>query len=411
MPEPVAAAARRKPGPNTPEGKARSSRNAVRHGLRSRSFGLLPEESADAWAEHLGGLRGSYRPRDEAEEKLLAALAAAMWLEIRADRALVETLARIVPDAPGRGHGTDLQEPEHGRALTTALRYQAAAGMATSRAQRAFLAHRKAVKDGLLDAPEAEPAAPDCTNEPPPEPANQNDAGGAELGRAVAGGPAADEALDDAAWLEALPVVEADPDREALRRAALARVEPAILRRAVGHATLVQLEQHLAVADPDPTVYEEWFARQPKPPRSPATCLTEEDAAIVEHVTRHNPPWIRGPYLGYYRPPVPAELFRPEAAAATPAEPAAPEPAPAEPAPDLATRLDRLLDRTAPRLPEELDLAEAVCAVKWPNWPPYTGPIDQGLLRRALAGRHLDDPTLHWLGSTELARACRPGRE
>ena len=88
-----------------------------------------------------------------------------------------------------------------------------------------------------------------------------------------------------------------------------------------------------------------------------------------------------------------------------------PEPAPAEPAPDLATRLDRLLDRTAPRLPEEFDLAEAVCAVKWPNWPPYTGPIDQGLLRRALAGRHLDDPTLHWLGSTELARACRPDRE
>ncbi len=140
---PAPATTRRKPGPKTPEG-------------------------ADAWAEHPGGLRASYRPRDDAEEKLLAALAAAMWLEIRADRALVETLARIVPDAPGRGHGTDLQEPEHGRALTTALRYQAAAGMATSRAQRAFLAHRKAVRDGLRDEPEAGPTAPERTNEPRP---------------------------------------------------------------------------------------------------------------------------------------------------------------------------------------------------------------------------------------------------
>ena len=106
-----AAPARQKRGPRTPEGKARSSRNAVRHGLRSRSFGLLPEESSAEWAEHLAGLRGSYRPRDAAEEKLLAALAAAMWLEIRAERGLVETLARIVPDAPGRSHGTDLAEP------------------------------------------------------------------------------------------------------------------------------------------------------------------------------------------------------------------------------------------------------------------------------------------------------------
>jgi hypothetical protein len=401
MPEP--ARVRRKPGPNTPEGKARSARNALKHGLRSRSFGLLPEESAEEWAEHLSGLRGSYRPQDAAEEKLLTALAAAMWLEIRADRTLVETMARIVPDGPGRSHGTDLQDPANARALATALRYQAAAGMATSRAQRAFLVHRKAVKDGLVEAPECEPATAECTNEFPVAPANQNEAEPPPLGRTVAGG-AAGEALDDDAWLEALPAVEADPALEARRRAALARVEPPLLRRTVGHATLNDLEQLLAVSDPDPTVYEAWFARQPKPPREPAPGLTAEDAAIVEHVTRHNPPWIRGPYLGYHRPPVPAELFRPEAAA-PPQAVARAEPAP--PPPDLAARVARLLDRAAPRLADELDLAEAICAVKWPNWPAYGGAVDLDLLRTVLRQVRLDPATLHWLGSTELAAACR----
>ena len=215
-----------------------------------------------------------------------------------------------------------------------------------------------------------------------------------------------EEELEDEEWLARVPVVEAEPAREAERRAALLTVRPKILRRVIGTATLTQTEQLIAATDPDPTVYEEWFARQPKPPREKIAGLGPADAALVERVTRHNPPWIRGPYLGYHRPPVPAELFRPEAARALPAA-AASEPAAAPPAgPDLAARLARLLDRAQPRLPEELDLAEAVCAVKWPNWPTYQGGIDLAELRRLLRRHPLDDATLHWLGSTELAREC-----
>ena len=105
-----------------------------------------------------------------------------------------------------------------------------------------------------------------------------------------------EDGLDDEAWLASLPVVESDPEREAERRRALMRVEPKMVRRVIGHAPLRGIEQYL-VAD-DPVAYEEWFARQPKPPRSPAKCLTAADAAAVEWVTRHNPPWIRGQYLG-----------------------------------------------------------------------------------------------------------------
>ncbi|MFL5336548.1 MAG: hypothetical protein ACJ8H8_26075, partial [Geminicoccaceae bacterium] len=90
-------------------------------------------------------------------------------------------------------------------------------------------------------------------------------------------------------------------------------------------------------------------------------------------------------------------------------EPAPAAATPPTPVADLRARVQRLLDRTQPRLAEELDLAEAICAVKWPKWPEYRGPIDPFLLRRALVGTIIDTPTLHWLGSQELAQACREG--
>ena len=48
---------------------------------------------------------------DAAEEKLVTALAVAMWKEIRADRQEAEVLAAIPPLGPGRPCGGDLQQP------------------------------------------------------------------------------------------------------------------------------------------------------------------------------------------------------------------------------------------------------------------------------------------------------------
>ena len=98
----------KKRGPKTPEGKARSSMNALKHGLRARTFGILPEEDQAEWAEHVRDLRQGYGPVDAAEEKLVTAIAVAMWNEIRADRTLVETMAEIPPCRAGRYHGTDM---------------------------------------------------------------------------------------------------------------------------------------------------------------------------------------------------------------------------------------------------------------------------------------------------------------
>ena len=121
-------------------------------------------------------------------------------------------------------------------------------------------------------------------------------------------------------------------------------------------------------------------------------------------------------YLGYYRPPVPAHLFLPgakgddepvQAIDATPVEPPAAPAVTESPVAALRARITRLLDRSQPRLAEELDLAEAICALKWPKWPDYRGALDPFLLRRALSDIRLDDATINWLGSHELARACR----
>ncbi|MFZ1431688.1 MAG: hypothetical protein WAS21_33615, partial [Geminicoccaceae bacterium] len=106
------------------------------------------------------------------EEKLVTALAVAMWKEIRADRAEAGVLTAMPCAADA---GRDLGEKRHALSLGTAIRYASAAGMATQRAHRAFLAHRKAKQAGLvLPAP----AAADCTNELPDaapfEPAPQN---------------------------------------------------------------------------------------------------------------------------------------------------------------------------------------------------------------------------------------------
>jgi hypothetical protein len=142
------APARKKRGPKTPEGKARSRMNALKHGLRSKRFGLLPEEDPAEWRRHVLELRASFVPGDGAERKLVDAMAAAAWKEVRADRIEAEALADIPPRAEGRSHGSDLQIPEYRASLATALRYQAGAGSAFRRAWRTFLPQGRRMRSG-----------------------------------------------------------------------------------------------------------------------------------------------------------------------------------------------------------------------------------------------------------------------
>jgi len=69
-------------GPRTPAGKARSSRNAVKHGLRSRAL-VLPGEDVQDCESFLTETMASLQPRGRAAEELARQIAETMWMSRR----------------------------------------------------------------------------------------------------------------------------------------------------------------------------------------------------------------------------------------------------------------------------------------------------------------------------------------
>ncbi len=83
-------------GPKTPEGRARSSRNATQHGLRATKVLLLPDESQEEYDEMVAGWRKQFLPADYQEEKLVETLILNDWLHRRAFRWLLAIEAAVV---------------------------------------------------------------------------------------------------------------------------------------------------------------------------------------------------------------------------------------------------------------------------------------------------------------------------
>ena len=74
--------ARASTGPRSPDGKARSSRNALRHGLRvdlSGSCPVLPGESAAGWAKHRDAVVADIVPAGPLEMALAERVALCLW--------------------------------------------------------------------------------------------------------------------------------------------------------------------------------------------------------------------------------------------------------------------------------------------------------------------------------------------
>ena len=71
-----------KPGPKTPEGKRRSSMNALKHGLHATSPQAMASiaERIDAdYAETLRKMRLYYQPMDPVEDELVSRIARCVW--------------------------------------------------------------------------------------------------------------------------------------------------------------------------------------------------------------------------------------------------------------------------------------------------------------------------------------------
>jgi hypothetical protein len=76
--------ARKCTGPKSPQGKAASSMNNLRHGLRARTVILRGEKQEDFDEIH-DGLQDQYQPQNPAEQHLVDQAAIAQWKLVRAE--------------------------------------------------------------------------------------------------------------------------------------------------------------------------------------------------------------------------------------------------------------------------------------------------------------------------------------
>ena len=79
-------------GPKTPQGKAASSRNAIKHGLTSDAP-VIPGESLAEWQRFLAGIVASYEPVGRLETEHATTIASFMWRRRRIPRFEVAVVA------------------------------------------------------------------------------------------------------------------------------------------------------------------------------------------------------------------------------------------------------------------------------------------------------------------------------
>jgi hypothetical protein len=84
-------------GPKTPEGKARASRNALKHGLRAEKHVLVAGESAEAFAAFEAALVADLAPQGALQTLLAGRIARAAWRLERAERLAAGTGLGPVP--------------------------------------------------------------------------------------------------------------------------------------------------------------------------------------------------------------------------------------------------------------------------------------------------------------------------
>lgn len=90
--------AQKSTGPRTPEGKARSSRNALKHGLTARQV-VLPNEDPEAFDAELAEWVEYYRPASPAERAMVERAVHAQWKLRRCARVETATLSERVRHA------------------------------------------------------------------------------------------------------------------------------------------------------------------------------------------------------------------------------------------------------------------------------------------------------------------------
>ncbi len=113
---------RGRPGPKTPEGKARVSRNAVQHGIHASMPVIAGVERVEDWEAHRAGILDSLAPVGHLEMVLADRVALLLWRLHRVaayERAELAAVHDLVGDGERRVH---LPPPEK---LDKLVRYEA----------------------------------------------------------------------------------------------------------------------------------------------------------------------------------------------------------------------------------------------------------------------------------------------
>jgi hypothetical protein len=156
-------------GPKTPEGKARASQNALKHGLRAQKHMLLPGESTAEYQRLEAALLEELAPEGALQAVLARRVVAAAWRLERVERIEAEVFAWNLLGGGGRSLGLALIRDCNGgaRAFDTLLRYRGGTLAEFWRALRTL----KALQAEAA-APQAEVGVPEprCFPEPHPMP-------------------------------------------------------------------------------------------------------------------------------------------------------------------------------------------------------------------------------------------------
>ncbi|MGH6902782.1 MAG: hypothetical protein ACREIR_08580 [Geminicoccaceae bacterium] len=115
-------------GPKTPEGKARSAQNALKHGMRAQKYVVLPEEDGAEFEALEAALTLELAPQGVLQSILVGRIACAAWRLDRAERIEVELFAERLLAIRDGGVGLALiRDGNSTRSFETLLRYRGAA--------------------------------------------------------------------------------------------------------------------------------------------------------------------------------------------------------------------------------------------------------------------------------------------
>jgi hypothetical protein len=153
-------------GPKTPQGKARSARNALKHGLCAEEFVVLHDEDEQAFAALEASLLEELAPQGALQRFLAGRIVRAAWRLERAERIEIELLEYRM-DRDGDLALALIRDGNGTRSIDTLMRYRGRAQAEFYRALRTLKEIKAEAKTIVAPAqPAAEALSPQQRDEP-----------------------------------------------------------------------------------------------------------------------------------------------------------------------------------------------------------------------------------------------------